>query len=121
MFLATSSQPKRLLHLSFLGHVTADELERGLADVAALLAALPAGCRLFMDLGRLGSMDLDCADAIGKVMEMCDHKSVGLVVRLVPDPSKNIGLNILTLFHYRHRPAVASCETMAEAARALSL
>jgi len=72
-------------------------------------------------LGRLDSMDLDCAGPIGRVMEMCDHKGVGMVVRLIPDPSKNIGLNILTLFHYRHRPKVATCETMAEAARLLGL
>ena len=121
MYLATSSQVKNLLYLSFIEHVTVDELERGIPDVTALLSALPAGCRVFVDFGRLDSMDLDCAGPIGKVMEMCDQKLVALVVRLVPDPSKNIGLNILTLFHYHHRLTFVTCETMADAARALGL
>ena len=121
MYLVTISQPKNLIHLNFIGHVTADELETGINDFTALLTQLPAGCRMLADLERLELMDLDCAGPIGEVMELCDRKGVSLIVRLIPDQSKNIGLNILTLFHYHHRPSVVTCETMAEAARALGL
>jgi len=42
-------------------------------------------------------------------------------VRVIPDSNKDIGLNILSLFHYRHQPQVVTCKNMAEAARALGL
>ena len=121
MFLAAVNKPKQLLHLSYIGCVQADELRRGQEDVAALLADLPAGFRLLADLGRLESMDAACAAEIGKAMELYDQKGVGLVVRVIPDPAKDIGLNILSLFHYHQRPRTVTCETMTEAARVLSL
>lgn len=121
MFLATTNKSKRLLYVSFIQQVRAEELQRGLEDVSTLLADLPSDFNLLVDLGRLESMDTACVAEIGKVMEVFDQKGVGLVVRVIPNPAKDIGLNILSLFHYRHRPRAATCETMSEAAELLSL
>jgi hypothetical protein len=121
MFFAATNKSKRLLYLSFIQHVTAEQLQRGRQDVEAMLADLPAGFRLLADLGRLESMDVACAPEMGKVMELFDQKGVGLVVRVIPDATKDIGMNILTAFHYRRRPRVATCGTMEEAAELLSL
>ena len=121
MFLAALNKPKQLLHLNYIGHVRAEDLVRERDNAAALLAELPAGFRLLADLERLESMDPGCATEIGKFMELCDRKGVGLVVRVIPDPKKDIGLNILSLFHHAHRPRTATCRTMTEAARLLSL
>jgi hypothetical protein len=119
MFLAELNKSKRLLHLSFIGHVRVAELEAGRADVVSALAELPSGFQLLTDLERLDRMDIECADSIGKIMELCDRKGVDSVVRVVPSPDKDIGFNILSLFHYHHRPPVATCDTLAEAAKEL--
>jgi hypothetical protein len=66
-------------------------------------------------------MELACLTEIGRGMEMVDQSGVGLVVRVIPDPSKDIGLNILTAFHYAHPPRLVTCKNMTEAARALAL
>jgi len=121
MFLATTNKSKRLLYLSFIQRVQAEELQHALADLATLLADLPSDFRLLVDLGRLESMDTTCVTEIGKVMEVFDRKGVGLIVRVIPDPTKDIGLNILSVFHYRNRPRTVTCETMSEAAERLSL
>jgi hypothetical protein len=121
MFLASTKKPKRLLHLSYIGHVRAEDLERSRDELAALLAELPAGFHLLTDFGRLESMDLACETELGRIMELCDRKGVGMLVRVVPEPRKDIGLNILTLFHYKHRVHAVTCESMEEAARLLSL
>ena len=89
--------------------------------MVALLADLEPGFRLLTDLGRLDSIDLSCAAEIGKIMELCDQKGVALVVRVIPDRTKDIGLGILGLFHYPHHPRTVSCETIVEAAKLLSL
>jgi anti-anti-sigma regulatory factor len=121
MFLAASNKSKRLLYLSYIQHVRAEDLKRGREDVAALLADLPPDFRLLTDLSQLESMDVTCAAEIGKVMELCDRKGVGLVVRVVPDPTKDIGLNILSGFHYQHRLPSVTCANMEEAAKLLFL
>jgi hypothetical protein len=45
---------------------------------------------------------------------------VETVVRVIPDPHKDIGLNIMSLFHYRRRVRIITCETLAEALRSLA-
>jgi hypothetical protein len=62
-----------------------------------------------------------CAPEIGKLMELCAQKGVGTLVRVIPDPRKDIGLNILSLFHYGPRVRAVTCQTMSEAAELLSL
>lgn len=121
MFLAEINPPQRLLHLSFIGHVTAAELAHHRDELAALMAALPAGFRLLTDLGRLDSMELDCEPEIGWIMDACDRRGVDTVIRIVPDPQKDIGLNIITLFHYHHRVRAVKCDSMAAAGRLLGL
>jgi hypothetical protein len=121
MFLATANKSKQLLHLSFIADVRVEELVQSHDDVVMLMADLRSGFRLLTDLGRLDSMGVDCAAEIGRIMEMCDRKGVELIVRVIPDPMKDIGLGILSHFHYPHRPRTVTCQSMVEAAKLLSL
>jgi hypothetical protein len=121
MFLATSNKARRLLCLSYIQRVRSDELKRGQEDVKTLLADLPPGFRLLVDLNRLETMDLDCLKEIGRMMELFDRNGVGVIVRVIPDPGKDIGFNILTLFHYPHHPHIVTCKTMTEASKLLAL
>ena len=119
--LATTNHVRRLLHLSYIEKVTVAELERGYPEVVALLAEFPDGFRMLADLGRLESMDLDCEEIIGRTMEMMEQHGLEQVVRVIPDSSKDIGLNIIGMFHYSKKVRIVNCETMVEAAKALGL
>ena len=121
MFLATSNKSKRLLHLSYVHRVKPAELQRGREDTKVLLAELGPGVRVLIDFGRLEAMGLDCVPEIGLGMEQFDQHGVELVVRVIPDPSKDIGLNILTVFHYKHRPRIVTCKSLVQAAKELAL
>lgn len=121
MVLVTASKLKRLLYLSLTGRVEVSELRNAVAEVASILEDLETGFRLLTDFERLESVAIEGATEIGKVMELCDQKGVSLVVRVIPEPSKDIGMNILALFHYPHRPRMVTCASMLEARNALSL
>ena len=121
MFLAAYNKPKGLLYFSFIHHVNVEELQRGRRDVELMLADIPAGFRVLADLTNLKTMEVNCALELGKVMELFEQKGVGMVVRVIPDATKDIGLNILSVFHYRRRPQTSVCKTMEEAAELLSL
>jgi hypothetical protein len=121
MFLATVNKSKQLLQLSFIGEVRLEELVKSRDELAMLVADLRPGFRLLTDLGRVSSISADCRVEIGKVMELCDQKGVELVIRVIPDPMKDIGFAILSFFHYLRRPPTVTCESMEEAAKLLSL
>lgn len=120
MLLITSNQARQLLHLSYIGSVRAKELQRSRADLTTQLGELSPGFRLLADFSQLESMELDCTPELGRMMDSIGQAGVGLVVRVIPDKGKDIGMNILTVFHYRHRPRVVTCKSLAEAAKALA-
>ena len=97
------------------------EPERGRADLETLLADMSPGFRLLADLSQVESMDIECATELGRAMDLISRAGVGLIVRVIPDPGKDIGLNILTVFHYPHAPRIITCENLAQALRALAL
>lgn len=121
MFLATSNKARRLLCLSYIGQVRPSDLQLAGEDVARLLAELSPGFRLLVDLSQLATMDLDCAPQIGRLMELADQSGVDLVVRVIPSPHTDIGMNILSLFHYRQQPKAVTCGDLIEAAKLLEL
>lgn len=121
MVLVTINQSKRLLYFAYIGHVCFQDIKRASEDLTAILEHLPMGFRVLADLERLESMDSASAPEIGKVMEMLDGKGVEISVRVIPDPSKDIGMNILARFHYRKVVRSVTCQTMEEAAKELGL
>ena len=121
MFLVTINKAKQLMCLSYIGHVVAEDLQRSAGDLETMLAEMPPGFRLLADFTRLESMDTGCVPEIGKAMELFDRHQMGLIVRVMPDPGKDIGFNIISAFHYKNRPPTALCDTMEQAARLLSL
>ena len=121
MLLTTISKPKQLLYFTYIGDVSVEELKQGLSEIVTLLDDLSSGFRVLADLRGLDRMDPKCAKEIGKAMELCDQKGLELVVRVIPDPAKDIGLNILSVFHYRRRPRIVTCESMIEAGEILGL
>ncbi len=121
MFLVSSNKARSLLVMNYAGRVERAELRRGLDDLKVLLPELSPGFRVLADFSTLEAMAIDCATEIGLAMDMMDERGVGLIVRVMPDVSKDIGLNILSAFHYDQRPRVVTCGTLGEAARALEL
>ncbi len=121
MFIATSNKAKQLLFLSYVQHVTAQELQRGLEDIKMLSANLPPDFRVLADFSRLDSMELACRPEIGRAMELLEQNGMAMVVRVIPDPSKDIGMSILSLFHYHRKPHIITCDNMADAAKKLAL
>jgi len=108
-----------LLKLRYFGHVTPSETKACLADIKALLPRMRPGFTVLTDLSGLDSMDLDCVTDLTKAMDAFRAKGVGTAVRIIPDPSKDIGFNILAIVHYRRGVHVVTCQNAEQAARVL--
>ncbi len=109
------------MFLTFIQHIHPEELQRSQEDIKALLPELSPGFRVLVDYSPMESMDLNCAPEIGRTMELIDQGGVSMVVRVIPDSSKDIGMNILGRFHYRSDPQVITCCNLAEAFKKLEL
>jgi len=121
MILATSNKAKRLLCVSYIDEVQPAELARSRDDVRSLLAELPPGFRVLVNLSQLKSMDVECLEEVGWMMEQFGRSGVGQVVRVIPDESKDLGFNILAAFHYPQQPHIVTCRNLTEAGQQLGL
>lgn len=119
MVLVSVNKGKQLLIITFAGQVTAEQIHESFDDVAALISDLAPGFAALADLTSLESMSDDCAPGIAKFMDLCAQKGVKRIVRVIPDPTKDIGLTILSRFHYPNKPRMVICKTLAEAGELL--
>ena len=113
MFSVEADDINRLIKVSWSENVSADEMRECGEQLRALTADMRLGFRVLTDLTGLESMDHTGASYIAAMMDLFSAKQVGLIVRVIPDPHKDIGLNILSYFHYgsqadlRHRKNVS--------------
>ncbi len=120
MFEAGFDKSENLLHIAYTGRIEAAEVKKCLEQLQSLAPELGSGFRLLTDLTALEAMDTAAVPYIRQMMDLCNKKGVAMVVRIIPDPHKDIGLNILSLFHYRHDLHIVTCVTLEEAMKALA-
>ena len=95
-------------------------MRRCAEQLRALIADVRPGFRLLSDLTGLKSMDPAGASYIAAIMDIFAAKQVGSVVRVIPDPRKDIGLNILSYFHYGSQVQVETYQNLKDALQSLS-
>jgi hypothetical protein len=120
MYAVEADGPKRLIVISAVGRVTKEEVKMVAQKVRKTLEGAAPGFRVLTDFRWLDSMEPASARHIAEIMDALAAKEVGSIVRIIPDPHKDIGLNILSHFHYGPKVPVATFESLAEALRALT-
>ena len=91
---------KQLLSLSYSQHVDVEDMKRGMQQIKHALVDLRPGFRLLNNLSGLETMELGCAEQIMDIMKLCNDHGIATAVRVIPDPMKDIGFNIMSRFHY---------------------
>lgn len=119
MFAVEFDQSRNLLVIRYSEHVGPDETERALGEMRLALNNVERGFRLLADLTQLRSMDIACAPHIESAMEMCNEKGVSQVVRIIPNPRLDIGMQIMSHFHYGGDVRIVTCESAEEAMKLL--
>ncbi len=120
MYSVEIDRSKRLLVISARQRVTAEQAKLAAQQVRELLHDVAPGFRVLADFRWLESMDSAAAPHVAKIMDSLAEKGVAAVTRVMPDPHKDIGLNILSQFHYGPETQIASFETLADALQSLT-
>src|SRR5439155_18837131 len=100
MYSVESDRSKRLLVISAAGRVTKKEVESVALRLREMMKEITPGFRVLTDIRWLERMDPAAAVPLAEIMDGLAEKDVADVVRVVQDPHKDIGLNILSQFHY---------------------
>lgn len=119
MYSVEIDRSKRLLVISAVGHVTKAEMVAAAKQVREAIKDAEPGLHLLTDFRWLESMDSSAASEVAEIMDALTEKQVGSVTRVMPDPHKDIGLNILSQFHYDPKIRIATFETLADAVQSL--
>src|SRR5260370_14772120 len=119
MYSVESDRSKRLVVISAAGRVTKKEVESVALRVCEIMKEVSPGFRVLTDFRWLERMDPAAAVPLAEIMDALAEKDVAAVGRVVPDPHKDIGLNILSQFHYGPQIKLVTFESLAEALSAL--
>ena len=119
MYSVESDRSKQLLVISAAGRVTKKEVESVALRVREMMKEITPGFRVLTDFHWLERMDPAAAVPLAEIMDTLAEKHVAAVVRVIPDPHKDIGLNIPSQFHYGPQIKLVTFESLAEALSAL--
>ena len=119
MYSVEIDRSKRLLVISALQQVAAEQARVAAKEVRELLRDVVPGFRVLADFRWLESMDSAAAPHVAEIMETLTEKGAS-VTRVMPDPHKDIGLNILSHFHYGPEIQIATFESFADALQSLT-
>lgn len=103
----------------FSGVQTAAGMQAASLEIESLLPKLKPGFSVFADFSNVESMDFDCVPHLTRIMDLCRAHGVSMVVRLLPKPEKDIGINLLSIVHYRGEIKLVTVDTVDEAERVL--
>src|SRR5437773_4525778 len=120
MYAVELDRSKRLLVISAVQRVTSEQAKLAARRVRELLQDVAPGFRVLADYRWLESMDSAAAHHVAEIMDTLAEKGVASVTRVVPDPHKDIGLNILSQFHYGPEIKIATFETLADALESMA-
>ena len=119
MYSVEADKSKRLVVISAAGRVTKEEAKQAAQRVRDILKDFAPGFRVLADFRWLQSMDTAAARHLAEIMDALTEKKVESVIRVMPDPHKDIGLNILSQFHYGPEIQITTFETLADALQSL--
>jgi anti-anti-sigma regulatory factor len=120
MYAVELDRSKRLLVISASQRVTVEEAKLVSRRVRELVRDIDPGFRVLADFRWLDSMDSAAAGHVAEIMDALAEKGVASVTRVMPDPHKDIGLNILSQFHYGPEIEIATFDTLADALQSIA-
>ncbi|MFA5088918.1 MAG: hypothetical protein WC552_07785 [Candidatus Omnitrophota bacterium] len=100
MFSLSTTHDRNQLNIIFRDHFDIRQGEQFYAQLKEMVPQLQKGFRVLTDMSSLGRIDLEAKKFLKESMELLSRSGVSEVVRIIPDQSKDIGFNIMSLFHY---------------------
>jgi len=119
-FVLTLDAARNVVRTQYAGRITAAAMQAAAVRIEAALPKLSPGFTALTDFSQVESMDLDCVPHLTRIMDLCREHGIATLIRVLPDPKKDIGINILSVVHYGRKITKVTVDTVEEAERALN-
>ena len=119
MISCSADKSGRVLVVSYSQHVGIRDMNRYFGKIRELLDQVKPGFLLLTDPTYLESMDAACAPQVGAIMDLCNARGMSTVVRVIPDPNKDIGFDLIACFHHDPPVKTQTHASLAEAIKSL--
>jgi hypothetical protein len=114
-----TDEARNLFLLRYHGQINSAATAAKLTPMKLALDKMRPGFGLLADFTALESMDADCAPHIREIMDYANAHGIAAVVRVIPDPHRDIGMQIMSRFHYGKDVQIATATTVEEAMKIL--
>lgn len=101
--------------IEFNGKIDANQAEKYYSDIQKIVPRGSDGFKVLTDFSKADGIDFAVRDSIKKVMDFFNASGVTQVFRVIPDPNQDIGLNIMSFFHYSKEVQIFTFTTRSEA------
>lgn len=108
---------RNLVRTRYSGCPTKSDMEAGAVTVRNALMQLKPGFTILADWSKIDGMELDCVPYITEIMDLAHAQGAALIVRVLPAPLKDIGINILSVIHLRGSARTVTADNLEEAER----
>ena len=101
--------------IEFEGNIDAAQAESFFSDVEKVLPKPGKGFKLLTDFSSVQTMELAVKDEIKKAMGLFNARGVTEILRVLPDPDMDIGLNIMSRSRYSQDVKIVTLRSREEA------
>ena len=106
--------------IEFAGKINIAEAERSYPEIQKVVSKAGKGFKLLTDLTLVEVMESEVQATIKKTMDFLNKQGVTEIMRVVPAPEKDLGFNILSLFHYSKKVRFLTLNSREEAEERLN-
>ena len=111
---------RNVLITEFEGKIDMRQAEEFYTNFQTFLPKLGKGFKLLTDLSRAQFVDPNIQELVKRTMDLLNDQGVREIIRVIPDPERDIGFNIMSLFHYSKDVKIHTVEFREEADALLS-
>lgn len=119
MIKASYDQEYNTLIIEFEGKIDAAQGASFYLEVQSIVPKDRKGFKILTDFTSIQQMNSDIKEAVKKTMDFFNREGVREIIRVIPNPEKDIGFGIMSAFHYSKDVNIVTVESREEAQQLL--
>jgi hypothetical protein len=94
------NENENIVSIKIEGMFDLEQAEKAHNEITLILQKVKKGFIVLTDMSLLHEMNPESFKSISKTMDLFRSRGIAQAIRVMPDPSKDIGFNIMDMFHY---------------------
>jgi hypothetical protein len=115
MITARYDQESNTVIIEFSGNVNTSQAEPFYQEIQKTVPKHGKGFKVLTDFTSLQGMDLEVRNSVKRVMDFLNEQGVTKILRVIPNPEKDIGFGIMSIFHYSKDVVILNVQSREEA------